>query len=508
MRYYIGIDVGTSGTKSLLVDETGKIVTQVSCEYPLYQPQNGWAEQDPEEWWKAVVSTLRKITAVPGVEPAQIRGIGLSGQMHGLVMVDAQLRLLGRSIIWCDQRTGAQRAEISSRIDDERVLRITGSRTNTSFTAAKILWARENWPEIWRQCRYIMLPKDYIRLRLTGELYTDASDASGTQLMDVENRCWSGTLLRALEIDPEKMPPILESAQAAGHITSETAALTGLSEQTIVAAGAADNAAAALGSCTTEQGTAFATIGTSGVVFAHSKKYHLDPEGRVHTLCSAVPGEYALMGVTQAAGLSLKWFRDTLCGEIVRTAQETGRSAYELIDQMAAEAPVGAGRLLYMPYLMGERTPCFDENCRGTFVGLTAAHQKSHMARAVMEGVAYSLNSCVDILRDLDVCPERIYICGGGAASGFWRQMFADVFNCKMAALRCTEGACIGAAVLGATACGDFSSVQSAAEALVPRDSDLDLPRQEQSREYARYYEVYRRVYPALRKVYADLQNV
>lgn len=507
MKYYIGIDIGTSGTKALLTDEVGRIVTQASCEYPLYQPHNGWAEQDPEEWWQAVVSVLRRITAYPDVVPSQIRGIGLSGQMHGLVMVDAHLRLLGRSIIWCDQRTGAQRAEISARIDDAQVLRITGSRTNTSFTAAKLLWAREHLSELWSKCRYIMLPKDYIRLRLTGELYTEVTDASGTQLMDLERRQWSEPLLRALDIPPEMLPPILESAQAAGHITIETAALTGLSEWTTVAAGAADNAAAALGSRTTEQGTAFATIGTSGVVFAHSRHFRYDPQGRVHTLCSAIPGEYALMGVTQAAGLSLKWFRDALCDEIVRTAQETGRNAYEFIDQMAAEAPVGADRLLYLPYLMGERTPCFDENCRGTFVGLTPSHQKKHLARAVMEGVAYSLNSCVEILRDLEVCPKHIYLCGGGAASAFWRQIFADVFNCEIAALRCTEGACMGAAILGAVACGDFPSVQAAAASMIPEGQETEMPRPAQAEEYARFYRVYRDVHPALREVYAELQN-
>lgn len=508
MHYYIGIDVGTSATKAIVVSQTGDILSSASYEYPLYQPENGWAEQEPSDWANAALQALKDAVENSKADPEDIRGIGFSGQMHGLVMVDEDKKPLGRSIIWCDQRTGKQKDVISKKAGDERVLSVTGNRTNTSFTAAKILWVKENQPEFWEKCRWIMLPKDYVRLVLTGEIYTDVSDASGTQLMDVKNRCWSKEIVEALEIGMEKLPPIRESCEACGHISPEVSMITGLSVNTIVAAGAADNATAALGSRTFKEGDVFTTIGTSGVMFAHSKEYQADPKGRVHTLCAAVPGEYALMGVTQAAGLSLHWFRDEFCQDLVKEEKAGGRNSYAVLDEMASKVPIGANRLVYLPYLNGERTPCFDENCRGTFVGLTAAHGRAEEVRAIMEGVAYSLKNSEDIFHDIHVDPKVMYLCGGGSSSPFWRQMFADVFNCECRILSCTEGGSLGAAVLGACAAGDFSSVEEACEALVPSEAKTILPDPSRHKEYLRTYEVYNKIYPALKGCYEELQKV
>ena len=508
MKYFIGIDVGTSGTKSVLISENGKLLASSSYEYSLYQPYNGWAEQEPEDWWKATVQSLHDIVCNSGVTSNDILGIGLSGQMHGLVMLDAEKKVLDRSIIWCDQRTSDQKEEIDASISGSKMLQISGNATNTSFTAAKILWVRKNKPEIWSKCRYVMLPKDFIRFKLTGEIYTDASDASGTQLLNVKERTWSKEIAGALGLDMSLLPTILESCEKAGGISPEVAELTGLCAGTAVAAGAADNAAAAVGTYTIREGEAFVTIGTSGVVFAHSSEYKLDPNGRIHTLCSAIPNEYALMGVTQSAGFSLKWFRDTFCDEIIRTSKETGISAYYLIDKMAAKSPIGANRLLFLPYLMGERTPHFDADCRGTFVGLSAIHSKNDVARSVIEGVSYSLCNCIDLLRTLHVVPERIYACGGGSASAFWREMLADVFNCAVCTLKYTEGAALGAAILGSVACGYYSSVEEACKAMISTEGTTVEPSMEKHLMYEKYYEVYNTLYVALKNSYALLQSV
>ena len=346
MEYLIGIDLGTSGTKTVLFDRLGKVIASATVEYPLYQEKNGWAEQDPLDWWHASCETLQSVIGQSGVDPRDIKGLGISGQMHGLVMLDKQGQVLRRSILWCDQRTAKQCEEITQRVGKERLIQITANPALTGFTASKILWVRENEPELYAQCAHILLPKDFVRYKLTGEFATEVSDASGMQLLDVPHRCWSQEVLEKLDIAPALLAKVYESPEITGTITSEAAALTGLAAGTPVVGGAGDNAAAAVGTGVVTDGKAFTTIGTSGVVFAHTDKISIDPQGRVHTFCCAVPGAWHVMGVTQGAGLSLKWFRDNFCQAEKDTAAGMGVDPYVLMDQEAAQSPIGCNRLL------------------------------------------------------------------------------------------------------------------------------------------------------------------
>ena len=344
MEYLIGIDLGTSGTKTVLFDRLGKVIASATVEYPMYQERNGWAEQDPLDWWRASCETLQSVIQQGGVDPRDIKGLGISGQMHGLVMLDKQGRVLRRSIIWCDQRTARQCEEITQRVGKERLIQITANPALTGFTASKILWVRENEPELYAQCAHILLPKDYVRYMLTGEFATEVSDASGMQLLDVPHRCWSQEVLEKLDIDPALLAKVYESPEITGAITPEAAALTGLAAGTPVVGGAGDNAAAAVGTGVVADGKAFTTIGTSGVVFAHTDNISIDPQGRVHTFCCAVPGAWHVMGVTQGAGLSLKWFRDNFCQAEKDTAAGMGVDPYVLMDQEAGQSPIGCNR--------------------------------------------------------------------------------------------------------------------------------------------------------------------
>ena len=333
MEYLIGIDLGTSGTKTVLFDKTGAVIASALEEYPLIQEKNGWAEQEPEDWWQATVKTLRSVLEQSGIDPAAIRGIGISGQMHGLVMLDQNGEVLRRSIIWCDQRTAEECKEITQKVGEKRLIEITANPAMTGFTASKILWVRKHQPELYQKCAHILLPKDYVRYMLTGEFATEVSDASGMQLLDVPGRCWSREILEKLEIDPSLLGKVYESPEITGVISEQAAALTGLKAGTPVVGGAGDNAAAAVGTGVVRDGRAFTTIGTSGVVYAHTDKITIDPKGRVHTFCCAVPGAWHVMGVTQGAGLSLKWFRDQFCGAEKETAREMGVDPYFLMDQ-------------------------------------------------------------------------------------------------------------------------------------------------------------------------------
>ena len=391
MAYVIGVDCGTSGTKTVLFDEKGTVISSVTIEYPMYQPKNGYAEQDPADWANAMINTIRAVMTKSGVNKEDVAGVGISGQMHGLVMLDKDDNVLRKSIIWCDQRAAAEVEEMNEKLGREKLIKITANPALTGRTAAKILWVENNEPDIYEMCRHILLPKDYLRFILTGEYATEVSDASGMQLLDVPNRCWSKEVCDTLGIDMSMLGKVYESCEVSGKVTKKMAELTGLKEGTIVVGGAGDNAAAAIGTGVAEDGKAFTTIGTSGVVFAHTSSISIDPKGRVHTCCAAVPNAWHVMGVTQGAGLSLKWFRDNFCNAEKETAKCMGVDEYYLMDKEAEKVPVGANRLLYLPYLMGERTPHLDPDARGVFFGLSAMHTKRDMLRAVMEGVSYSL---------------------------------------------------------------------------------------------------------------------
>lgn len=507
MQYIMGIDIGTSGTKTVLFTTNGDPVASHTEEYPLYQPRNGWAEQDPQDWWNACVEGIRRVLQESQADPAQIKGIGLSGQMHGLVMLDEDGQVLRRSIIWCDGRTAKECQEITEKVGAQRLIEITANPALTGFTAGKILWVRHNEPEIYARCRHILLPKDYIRYRLTGALASEMSDASGTNLLDVPGRCWSQEILEKLEIDPSWMPKLYESPEITGTVTRETAALTGLAEGTPVVGGAGDNAAAAVGTGVVEEGKAFTTIGTSGVVFAHSDRVTIDPQGRVHTFCHAVPGCWTVMSCTLAAGLSLKWFRDTFCSAEMQAAQGMGVDPYVLMDQQADRVPIGADRLLYLPYLMGERSPLLDPDARGVFFGLSAIHNKYTMLRAVMEGVTYSLRQCLDILRGMGVVSTEMLACGGGGTSRVWRQMLADVYGCPVKTVVSKEGPALGVAILAGVGTGVWPSVQEACRQVIRTNPQQD-PIPENSRRYEEVYQIYAGLYPALKESFQQLARL
>lgn len=504
MAYVIGVDCGTSGTKTVLFDESGKVIASKTIEYPMYQPKNGYAEQDPADWSNAMVNTIKAVMTQSGVSKDDVKGVGISGQMHGLVMLDKDGNVLRKSIIWCDQRTANEVEEMNQKLGEKKLIEITANPALTGWTAAKILWVKNNEPEIYEKCAHILLPKDYLRFILTGEFATEVSDASGMQLLDVPNRCWSDEVLSALDIDKSLLGKVYESCEVTGEITAKMAELTGLKAGTIVVGGAGDNAAAAVGTGVVEDGKAFTTIGTSGVVFAHTSNISIDPKGRVHTCCAAVPNSWHVMGVTQGAGLSLKWFRDNFCNVEKETAALMGVDEYYLMDKEAETVPVGANRLLYLPYLMGERTPHLDPDARGTFFGLSAMHTKKDMLRAVLEGVSYSLRDCVEVFREMNINVSDMMACGGGGTSPLWRSMLADLYNCPVKTVASKEGPALGVALLATVGAGIYSSVPEACKAVIKTDKTQE-PIENNVPEYEKYYQLYREIYPALKASFKKL---
>lgn len=507
MNYLIGIDVGTSATKTVLFDEKGTVIGSASKEYPLYQPNNGWAEQDPEDWKNATLETLKEVISTQDVRAEDIKGIGISGQMHGLVMLDENCQVIRPSIIWCDQRTAAEVEDMNRIIGRERLIEITANPALTGWTAAKILWVKKNEPENFKKCRHILLPKDYIRYILTGVFATEVSDASGMQLLDVPNRCWSDEILEKLDIDKKLLAKVYESFQITGYILPEIGEITGLTKETAVVGGAGDNAAAAVGTGIVRDGTAFTTIGTSGVVYAHSSKLTIDPKGRVHTCCSAVPGAWHVMGVTQGAGLSLKWFKDNFCQDYILEAQKQGVDVYDLINQDVAKREIGSNKLIYLPYLMGERTPHLDPDCRGVFFGLSAMHTKPDMIRSIMEGVSFSLNDCNHILQEMGIHVEQMMACGGGGKSPIWRQMLANMYMCNVKTVKQTEGPALGVAILAGVGTGVFESVEKACDALLTEDKN-NMPIEEDAQKYEQLYEVYKKLYLDLKDTFKQLATI
>lgn len=507
MSYILGIDIGTSGTKTVLFSENGTPISSATFEYPLYTPQNGYAEQEPLDWWNATVNGIKSVIADSNIVASEIKGIGLSGQMHGLVMLDSDNNVIRKSIIWCDQRTGAEVKEITEKVGAERIIEITANPAITGFTAAKILWVKNNEPENYEKTRHILLPKDYIRFMLTGEFATEVSDASGMQLLDIPKRDWSDEVLSKLEIDKNLLAKVYESPEITGTVTQKVADLTGLAKGTPVVGGAGDNAAAAVGTGVVEDGKAFTTIGSSGVVFAHTSEIAIDPKGRVHTFCCAVPNAWHVMGVTQSAGLSLKWFRDNLAWGEMETAFHMGVDPYYLMDKQADRVPIGANRLLYLPYLNGERTPHLDPNARGVFFGLSTIHKKADMLRAVMEGVSYSLRDCVEVMAEMGIDVNDMMATGGGGSSPLWRQMLADLYSCQVKTTLNKEGPALGVALLAAVGAGIYSSVPEACHEVIKPDK-IQEPIEENSKEYDKIYRMYTKLYPAMRKSFEELSNL
>jgi xylulokinase len=491
---FLGIDVGTGGSRAILVDEGGRVKASESVEHaPFASPGAGWAEQDARDWWRASAAAVRALLA-GGVRAGEVAAVGLTGQMHGSVLLDARDEPLRPSIIWCDQRTDEQCRSITERVGARRIVELTCNPALTGFTLPKLLWVREREPEVWGRVRAVLLPKDYVRLRLTGERATDVADASGTLLFDVARRRWSEEMLAAAEIDSSILPPAYESPEVVGRVSAEGASETRLPEGTPVVAGAGDQAAGAVGMGVVRPGAVSATIGTSGVVFAATDRPALDPAGRVHTFCHAVPGRWHVMGVTQGAGLSLRWFRDTF-----GAGGGEGRDPYERLSEEASAAPPGSDGVLWAPYLMGERTPHLDPNARAALVGLNASHTRAHVVRAVLEGVAFSLRDTFEIFKEMGVPVEAIRLGGGGARSALWRQIQADVYGRAVELVETEEGAAYGAALLAGVGAGAWASVDDACAETTrvrarvePASAELMETR----------YQTFRKLYPALRALY------
>ena len=501
----LGIDVGTTGTKTALFGTGGELIAAHTDEYPLYQPHNGWAEQDPSDWWRAAVNGIRAVLAKAG--GAEIAGIGLSGQMHGLVMLDAGGEPLRHSIIWCDQRTEAEIGDMDRILGRQRIIEITANAPMTGFTAAKILWVKKNEPEIYEKCAHILLPKDYIRYKLTGEYATEVSDASGMQLMDVAGRCWSEEVTGKLGIDIALLAKMHESQDVTGVTSAFCAELTGLAAGIPVVGGAGDNPAAAVGTGVVAHGRAFTTIGSSAVVYAVSDEVRIDLAGRVHALCASVPGKWTVMSCTQGAGLSLQWLRNNICTEEMREAEEKGVDPYVIMDGLAMDVPIGADRLLFLPYLMGERSPHPDPDCRGVFFGLSGVHTRANLIRAVLEGVAYSQLECVEVFREMGVPASDMMVTGGGAKSPLWRQMLADLYGCPVSVPGSDEGAALGAAILAGVGTGVFGSLEEACGQLVGKGGTLE-PDEERARAYAPYFSLYKQLYKSMKDDFKTLSHI
>ena len=484
MSVLIGVDVGTTGARALAVDERGEVVADASAEYPLATPRPGWTEQDPRDWWEGARKVLGQVAAQVG---ERVVGLGLTGQMHGSVFLDRAGEVIRPALLWNDQRTERQCQEITERVGPKRLIEIAGNPALTGFQAPKILWLREEEPANWARVASVLLPKDYVRLRLTGELATDASDASGTLLLDVRRRDWSPELLERLEIDPAWLPRVHEGPEVTGTLLPQVAAELGLPAGVPVAAGGGDNAAAAVGVGVVREGLVSSSVGTSGVLFAHAERFAPDPSGRVHAFCHAVPGAYHLMGVTLSAGGSLRWWRDAL-----------GAGGYEELVAAAAAVPPGAQGLLFLPYLTGERTPHLDPEARGAFFGLTIQHGLPHLTRALMEGVVFSLRDSLEIMRGLAVPIEEVRATGGGARSPLWRQLQADVYGTPIRRTLVDEGPAFGAALLGGVAAGVWASVEEACRHVRLRD-EVTAPDPARAERYQKLYEVYRSLYPATR---------
>ena len=498
---YLGIDVGTGGTRALIMDLQGQVVASASAEHQHFaSPRPGWAEQDPRDWWQACGAAVRKALQSGNVRSDDIGCVGFSGQMHGAVLLDSADEVVRPAIIWCDQRSEAQCRELEQLIGRDALIRLTCNPPLTNFTVTKFLWVRETEPQLWSRVAHVMLPKDYVRFRLTGDRAIDMADASGTLLLDVANRKWSTEVLAKAGIDQKLLPPLFESPQVCGRVSAAGAEATGLKVGTPVVAGAGDQAAGAVGMGIARVGAVSATIGTSGVVFASTDRPAMDPQGRLHTFCHAIPGRWHVMGVTQSAGLSLRWYRDQFGAASPGVQKKDGRDPYDVFAEEAAAAPAGSEGAFWAPYLMGERTPHLDPNARGALIGLTASHTRAHVIRAILEGVAFSLKDTFTIFEEMKVPVTAIRLGGGGARSPLWRQIQADVYAHEVEIVAAEEGAAYGAAILAGTGAGAWSSVEQACDAIVRVDKKIS-PNQKDSATMQQAYRGYRKIYPALRQL-------
>jgi xylulokinase len=489
MKYFLGIDVSTTATKTLLIDSNGVVLAVASTTYPFETPHPLWSEQHPDLWWDGAQKSIRAVLEKSGVDADQIGGVGLTGQMHGLVLLDKAGSVLRPAILWNDQRTQAQCDEIHRRIGKEKFIQITGNVALTGFTAPKILWVAQNEPELYAKAKHVLLPKDYLRLKLTGEYAMDKADGAGTVLFDLKKRDWSDEVLTALGIPRAWMPPTFEGPSFTGRVSAEAAAATGLKAGTPVVAGGGDQSAQAVGVGAVEPGIVGLTVGTSGVVFATTPSALVEPEGRLHAFCHAVPGMWHFMGVMLSAAGSLQWYRDTLA---------PGMSFDDLLKE-AEDTPAGSEGLQFLPYLSGERTPHPDPLARGAFIGLTIRHSRGHMTRAVLEGVAFGLKDSFTLIQNAGLgAITQVRASGGGTKGALWRQILASVLDAELVTVNTAEGAAYGAALLAGVGAGTWADVPSACRAAV-KITGSTQPDSAQVVVYRKSYAIYRELYPALK---------
>ncbi len=508
MNYLLGIDIGTSGTKTLLINaSTGEVVASSTKTYDLSTPKPLWAEQNPQDWWQGTIDSVREVLAESKIDAAQIKGIGLSGQMHGSVFLDEANKVLRPAIIWCDQRTQAECDWIMDTVGHEKTVELISNPVLTGFTAGKIIWLRNHEPQIYDRVRKVLLPKDYIRFCLTGEYATEVSDASGTALFNVTRREWAYEMLNAVDIPAQWMPKSYESVEISGKITAEAARLTGLAEGTPVVGGGGDQAAGAVGNGVVEEGVISSTVGTSGVVFAFADKPAVDPKLRLHTFCHAVPGKWHVMGVMLSAGGSLRWFRDTFADTETAIAKALGIDPYDLICREAARVPAGSEGLIFLPYLTGERAPYPDPHARGVFFGITLRTDRSYFMRAVLEGVAYGLRDSFGILDEMGVPVNQVRASGGGARSQIWRQIQADITGKDHVTINIDEGPALGAALLAGVGTGLYPTVAEACRSVIKisGETKADLSAK---KTYDGFYSVYQSLYHSLRGQFDEVARL
>lgn len=498
MPYLMGIDISTTGVKALIISPDGKVIASANTEQPLSTPYPLWSEQDPADWWRSALTSIKNVLAQSGLSGDQISAIGLTGQMHGLTLLDENGAVLRPAILWNDQRTAAQCDEIRARLGRKRLIEITGNDALTGFTAPKILWVRENEPQVYAHVRHILLPKDYVRYLLTGVFAVDCADGAGTILFDIKTRDWSPEVLKALDIPLEWLPKTYEGSQVTGVISAKAAALTGLKAGTQVVGGGGDQAAQAVGVGAVRPGIVALTLGTSGVVFATTQGPFIEPEGRLHAFCHSVPERWHLMGVMLSAAGSLRWYRDTF----------TPGLDYDSLLAPAAQVSAGSEGLLFLPYLTGERTPHPDPLARGSFTGLSIRHTQAHLTRAVLEGVAFGLRDSFELMKAVGLVKiEQVRVSGGGAKSPLWRQILADVFNAELITVNTTEGAAYGAALLAGVGSGIYTDTDAACEQAV-KVTDSTRPQSSAAKKYDQIYNIYGDLYPALMQISHRLGSV
>lgn len=512
MAHLLGIDIGTSGTKALICDHKGKVLSTATAEHDLYSPQPGWSEQDPRQWWEATCEATRQALDKAEVKPESVSGIGLSGQMHGSVFLaddgPETAQPLRPALLWNDQRTTAQCERIQKRAGGrKKLIEKVGNPALTGFTAPKILWVREHEPEVFEQTRHILLPKDYVRFRMTGQYATEVGDASGTLLLNVRERKWHVPFIRELDLDPDLLPACYESHEVSGELTKGAAEQLGLKEGTFVVGGSGDQPAGAVGNGIVSRGIVNAAVGTSGVIFAHAEEPTYDSQGRVHTMCHAVAGKWCVFGCMLSAGGSLQWFRNHMARDEVARAKQKGMDPYELMIAEAEHAPIGCEGLMFLPYLTGERCPHPDPYARGGWIGLTARHTRAAMIRSILEGVTFGMADALQIIQRMGVEVQSVRLSGGGARNSFWRQMQADIYKLPTQTINAQEGPAYGVALLAGVGTQVWDSVEQACDAVIHETERRD-PDPQAAKAYQKAHRAHHRLYPALREEFEQLAEV